>query len=1252
MTATTLLPILDWRRMPLQGRVLIEASAGTGKTWNIGVIYLRLLLEAGLPVEKILVTTFTEAAAQELRERLRRRLVEAEHLLESVALDAASDDPLQAWLAALCTNEEQARQALRRIQLARTDLDRAPVSTIHAFCQRVQRDYPLESGAAFGSDKLFDESQLQRECVEDFWRRRYLAGAVDPREAELLLKDGPEGLLRDLGGLGNNTDARIESGGLAELERQLAALRSDKNIAELQRLADDKTLYAPRKKALSTRLDRIATALRDANASQRRHPSEGWNPASRPHPPKALDPSLRWDDEHESDGLRNNDAEADSRKLHHNNTALEESLKDLLDSAFEPDKVLDQEAPGSAGTLNAHPLVQSLQSLRMLLQLRTVFTRGAVLADAARCCREEIPRRARQRHVLTFSMLIDTVHERLCGAGASDTLANRLFDAFPVALIDEFQDTDQRQFAIFDRIYRGRGSLVMIGDPKQAIYSFRGGDIAAYLRAAEQADHRYSLGTNHRSSRALVGALNAWYGRVDGGFEHPQIRYQPVTPAGKADEKPYTVDHRAVMQPLVLHPFRGGATDRHGNPLKALGELEALALDDCANRIAQLLNDPHQEIAGARVGPGDIAVLLSTNPQIVALRERLVARGVPCVGSGRGNIFSGELAAELELLLFAVLHPDDDQAVRGALATRLLGATLARFTDWQEHPDAFEQELERFEAWRALVRQRGVLALIEAVLAARASALLALPEGERLLTDLRHLGELLAEQESMQQGLDGLHAWLREMRLEGSDGDIEAADERQLRIESDARRVQLLTIHASKGLEFPIVFLPLAWRIRSSDGKHAPELLRYHDATGHRCIDLGSTDFIAHRGRHFHEDLQERLRLLYVAMTRAVHGLHVYWVDRGPLPDSDDQAWNRAAIDLLIAQAQRSLALAGDESSLDALAAALGGIRTAPPFAREWTGYQPPAEIPSPRATQTPLPRLRPFQWLHSFSGLTRYAAAAMVIDDHDATDETIPEEPTASADEAAEDSRLLSLYPLRGPRFGDAVHQVFELALPEPVWPGQRQLLHRQLAAQAVKAPNVTPDEALERVGRMIDRARQADLGDGLHLAGIAPEQRIVEFEFQFPVQQVPLARLRQLCAAHGEADVVPASLDATTLNGMLTGFADLIIEWDGRFHVLDYKTNWLGARLHDYRDTSLDAAMAEHHYPLQALLYTVALHRYLGQRLDGYTAERQLGDSWYLFVRAIGLAPGLGVWRHRWPAALIEALDDAFAGTQEAAA
>ncbi|MBB6188992.1 exodeoxyribonuclease V subunit beta [Rhodanobacter sp. MP7CTX1] len=1205
--APAALPALDWRRMPLQGRILIEASAGTGKTWNIGLIYLRLLLERELRVEQILVTTFTDAAAQELRERLRRRLIEAERLLDSIAPEAAEDDDsLPSYLSSLCPDEDSRQRVLRKIQLARTDLDHAPVSTIHALCQRIQRDYPLESGAAFANDKLFDEQQLQRECVEDFWRRRYLNGTVDPREAELLLKDGPEGLLRDLGGLSNNTDARIEAGGLADLERQIAALRLPEAISELQRLADEKALYRRANSALRSRLTKIVPAL--------------WN----------------YD---------------------------EAQLQKSLDDTFEPEQLITQEAMDSAGVLAAHPLIQALQTLRPLLQLRTIFTRGAVLAEAAQACREDMPRRARQRHVQTFSMLIDAVSQRLCGEQADGVLADRLYEAFPVALIDEFQDTDQRQFAIFDRIYRERGALVMIGDPKQAIYSFRGGDIAAYLRASTQASQRYSLATNHRSSRALVEALNAWYGHTEGGFGHPQIRYQPVTPAGKVDSKPYTVNGEAVAQPLVIHPFRGNAVDKKNAPLAALGALESMALDDCANRIAELLNDPQQQIGGQRVTPGDIAVLLSSNRQIVALRTRLIHRRVPCVGSGRGNIFAGEVARELELILYAALHPDDDQAVRGALATQLLGIDLDQFTAWEIDPAAFERELERFEAWRALIRTRGVLALIEALLADRATALLALPEGERVLTDLRHLGELLAAEESARQGLDGLYAWLVEMRQEGGDGDADAADERQLRIESDAKRVQLLTIHASKGLEFPIVFLPLAWRI-SDRGRRPPSVLSFHDDAGQRCMDLGSADFIEHRGRHFREELEERLRLLYVALTRAVHALHVYWVDRGKQPSDDNEAWKIAAIDSLIQQAQHRLGLSEDEASLDQLCEILGGMRLGAPFADVTTRYQAPAETPAPRATQTPLPHSRAFQWLHSFSGLTRYAAAAVVIDDSGAADEAGADSSDADEDlsiaaasiEVIEDSRLLALYPLRGPRFGDAVHHVLELAGPGQVWPEQRQLLNTQLTAQAIKANNLPADEALERVGRLIDRIRHADLGDGLRLIDVPPERRIVEFEFQFPVQQVPLARLRKLCIAHGHPDVVPSSLDATTLNGMLTGFADLILEWNGRFHVLDYKTNWLGAHLHDYHGASLNAAMAEHYYPLQALLYTVALHRYLRQRLDGYTAERQLGDSWYLFVRALGLQPdaqaSLGVWRQRWPAALIEALDDAFAGVQEAAA
>jgi len=1197
------MPALEWQRMPLHGRILIEASAGTGKTWNIGVIYLRLLLERDLRVEQILVTTFTDAAAQELRERLRRRLIEAERWLldtASAKAESADENSLESYLASLCEDDNSRRRALRKIQLARADLDRAPISTIHALCQRIQRDYPLESGAAFASDKLFDEKQLLRECVEDFWRRRYLVDHVDPREASLLLKDGPEKLLWDLAVVTNSPDARIESGGLHALQERIAALRAEPTIAELLRLACHKKLYGSRKTALSKRLERIAVALRDETG-----------------------------------------------------IALEEALKKELDDTFDPDNVLEQEAADFRGTLNAHPLIHQLQTLRTLLPLRTIFTRGAVLADGALACRDELPRRAQQRHVLTFSMLIDAVYKRLCAASSDNLLAERLFEAFPVALIDEFQDTDQRQFAIFDRIYRERGTLVMIGDPKQAIYSFRGGDIAAYLRASAQANQRFSLATNYRSSRALVEAMNALYGYTEGGFDHPAIHYQPVTAAGKTDEKPYTINGIPIARPLVIHDFRCETVDSKGQPLSSATALEALALDDCANRIVDLLNDPQRQIGGGRVTPGDIAVLLSTNTQIVALRARLIARGVPCVGSGRGNIFAGDVARDLELILYAVLHADDDTAVRGALATSLLGATLQQFDIWQIDAPAFERELERFESWRALVRGRGVLALIEALLAQRGTALLALPEGERVVTDLRHLGELLAAEESALQGLDGLYAWLVEMRQEGSDGDAEAADERQLRIESDARRVQLMTIHASKGLEFPIVFLPLIWRVGDRSGAHAPGVLRYHEAEGGRCIDLGSPDFIHHLGLHFREDLQERLRLLYVALTRAIHAVHVYWVDRGRRPSTDQLAWQVAAIDPLIAQAQRRLGIDEGEASLQAMADGLSGIALMPPFKGSPRSYQKPVESNAARATQAPLPYMRAFQWLHSFSGLTRHAAAAVTIDDSGAADEAgadIVDAEDRSLVELADDLRLLALYPLRGPRFGDAVHQVLELARPGPVWPEQRLLLNTQLTAQAIKADGLSADEALERVGRMVDRVRQSDLGDGLRLGNIAEDQRIVEFEFQFPVHRVAVAQLRQLCIAHGFPDVVPASLDATTLNGMLTGFADLIVQWNGRFHVLDYKTNWLGARLHDYTGASLDAAMAEHHYPLQALLYTVALHRYLRQRMDGYTAEQHLGQSWYLFVRAIGLEPtekpGLGVWRHRWPTALIEAMDTAFAG------
>jgi len=1186
----------DWQRMPLQGRVLIEASAGTGKTYNIGLVYLRLLLEgeAPLTVEHVLVTTFTDAAAQELRERLRARLVQAERLLsrQDSGADADVEGSLESYLAALSTEEPRRTQALRRVQIARADFDRAPITTIHGLCLRVRRDFPLQSGAGFVAIAPSDESALLRECVEDFWRARYLGTAVSADAA--VLKEGPGQLLRSIATLFARDAALIPADGAQEIERLLHQVREPSTVAQLRALAHEPGHFAPRRTRLRDRLRRIVAALADG-----------------------ADP-----------------------------TAV---LEKELDDAFEPAAIDEQQGPQARLRLNDHAAIGKLKRLRQLLPLRHAFQRGRVLADALAFCRTELPRRARRRDALTFSMLIDEVHERLHTPGGD--LADVLFDAFPAALIDEFQDTDRRQFAIFDRIYRTsagapRGALVMIGDPKQAIFGFRGGDIAAYLRAASDTPLRYSLAVNYRSSGTLIGALNALYAQANGGFEDSRIRYRPMQAAERSDALPYTRCGAPLAAPLTIHRFRGGMTDSKGAPLKSATELEALALEDCANRIVELLGDPQRTLGSRRIAPGDIAVLLTTNRQIGRLRELLTARRVPCVGSGRGSVFDTDTARDLELILFAVLNVDDDRAVCGALTTRLLGADYADVIRWQDDSGAFEHELQRFVGWRDLVATRGVLALIEALLELHGARWLAQPDGERRITDLRHLGELLAEQESARHGLDGLYAWYAALRRgdEGEGGD--APEPRQLRIESDLQRVALLTVHAAKGLEFPVVFLPLAWRTTYRDGQYAPTVLRFHDDQDNEWIDVGSADFCAHRERHFKEDLQERMRLLYVALTRAEHALHVYWVDLGPPPERADRAWEIAPFDRLLRAALHGLGVLPSEAALDALAQTGQGIGVADSFTDAMLTYAAGTQQEPLRIARDPLPQLRAPQWLHSFSGLVRNLPVSE--QESPAADEgdALPSDEPDAAD-AAGDTQLLLLQGLRGARFGDAVHSIFEKAAPGDVWPAQRELVEQALGKQAVR--NAETEATVESVARLVDRVRGTELADGLRLAQLSAAARVAEFEFQLPLRSVPVRALRALCARHGHADVVPGSLQAETLNGMLTGFIDLVFAHAGRYHVLDYKSNWLGMRLTDYSGAALDAAMRQHHYELQALLYSVALHRYLIGRLDGYTPERHLGDSWYLFLRATGLAAGAGLWRRRWPWRLIVELDDAFDGAAQ---
>src|SRR5690606_1934002 len=445
----------------------------------------------------------------------------------------------------------------------------------------------------------------------------------------------------------------------------------------------------------------------------------------------------------------------------------------------------------SLARAEAHPAT----AFAAALHARACAARIAALGEYRDYVRSELQRRLEAADRMTFDALIERVADAVT---RSQALRDRLAADWPVALVDEFQDTDSVQFTVLDRIYRDgddqpRGRLVMIGDPKQAIYGFRGGDIATYQHAAAQAGDVLGLDTNYRSSAAYVAAMNELHALAGPELSSrgTGIHYEPVKASDRQAGTPYAIQGERVERPLTIHL----ETDDPGTqPLRRKRALEA-----CANHIAGLLDARSHTIGDRPVRPGDIAVLLPTHADIAELRLLLQQRRVPCVGTGRSSVFEGRWARELQLVLHAAWPPRQPGALRAALATRLFGWPYQRLRDLADEPDAWLAQATRFERLRQLWVERGVLAVVRAVLDEAMPALRALPDGERALTDLRHLGELLQAQEQEVEGAEELLAWLRRQRA-GDGEDVEAADEQQLRIESDARRVALLTLHAAKGL--------------------------------------------------------------------------------------------------------------------------------------------------------------------------------------------------------------------------------------------------------------------------------------------------------------------------------------------------------------------------------------------------------------------------------------------------------------------
>jgi len=1063
----------DLLQTPLAGRNLIEASAGTGKTFTIAGVYLRLVLELRLPVSGILVVTFTEAATKELRERIRKRLKEAESAFEQ----GGSDDPLLAGL--LCSFPDHAAPR-RLLATAVRSFDEAAIFTIHGFCQRMLQENPFESGSLCNTELLTDQSSILGEIAQDYWRINCYGATLERVEAA--------------------NAAGIFPSSLLSMARRVCG-------------------------------DPFASVIPDA--------------------------------------------------------------------------------PGEPG-----------DTADWLMGLKRGFF--DYLAG-------ELPGRKRLKNVRSFDDLLLDLHQALARPGS--TLPGLIRERYQAALIDEFQDTDPTQFAIFDTIFPAahQAPFFLIGDPKQAIYSFRGADIFAYMGAAKATQECHTLLENWRSEPSLIHGVNTLFSSHDCPFCFEEIPFSPVDAAPRERELLTEEGTGAAPLKLWFAPRR-----EPGKPINK-GDAWELLPETVATEVSRLLRDGaggKLKIGARKVQPGDIAVLVRANRQARLMQRALTRRGIPSVLCSAGNLFDSFEAGELLTVLSAVAEPGHEALLRGALATDLAGVSGAELARLMENEREWEQVLEEFRGYHELWGASGCLAMTLRFLERRRvrGRLLSAPLGERRLTNLLHLVETIHQAQIQGHlGMEGVIAWLA-CRI----AEEPKREEHEIRLETDEAAVQLVTIHKSKGLEYPIVFLPFCWA--EFAGKEQTAL--FHDANGRAVLDIGSAELPEHQLLARRENLAESLRLLYVALTRGKHRSYLVW---GAFKDAGDSALHYLLHpDAEVVNGQLSLSDAELLEDLGRLVRASDGAIELLPI--------PGVDLLPflPDAVENPGFDFRRFRgtiardWrVASFTSLsTRQHYAAELPD----RDEGSCSEP---ADPAGGEPSGIFAFP-RGAKAGIFLHEIFErldfTAPPELLAPLVTDLLKSHgFEAQWCGA-----------VCSMVRSVLRTPLGEERFiLEGIGLERRSTELEFFFPLARLTSDGLREAVArCSGEAFPVDMAglfsrLSFIPVQGMLRGFMDLVVEHAGRYYILDWKSNHLGNRVDDYDLPGMRREMEGSLYPLQYLLYTVALDNYLRLRIPGYDYEQHFGGIFYIFLRGVD-GKGNGIFADRPSKRFVEELSAALLGRE----
>ncbi len=1179
--------------VPLKGIRLIEASAGTGKTYTITSLYVRLVLGhecSPLSPEKILVVTFTRAATEELRDRIRKRLKQALHALEH----DLSQDSLIESIASDLVDISQSKQRLKdAIQI----MDMAAIYTIHGFAQRLLRQNAMESSVSDDFELSLDEAVVVQQAVRDVWRTHVYP--LQGNALNLILQNWqtPNDLQKALMSI-LHKDVEFHVGPVgADYDQACATFEhAHKQLANKWRAVGGQFISSLHENPKSS-----GTFTRYLDART-----------------KLINTVLKQDG-----GISVKDATAFSY------FTFDGIKKSVKKGGFPSDAAIIDD------------FTHWWESYQLLEASRN-YASNDVLISLLKQTRVRLKQLKDTQGILAPDDLLVLLNDAM-GAKTGPQLLDQIRHQYPVAMVDEFQDTDALQYKVFHAIYQADLSdidlaMFMIGDPKQAIYKFRGADIFTYIQAKQAVDGAYSLDTNYRSTQPMVSAVNGFFSRHDRPFIYDKdIPF--VSVKAKGDASALVVNNE--RSPALSWMFSDGI-DKTSKQ-----DIANECSEGCAQQICELLNlsqqgnatlnAPRSEYEPLITKPllaKDVAVLVRSARQAKWIKQALSKRGIGSVYVGRESIFQSDQAMAMYSLLQAI-HMLSEAQFRNAIAHPVWCVSLETLQQFINGESLWEVQLEQLYAARDLWEKKGVMAMFMNWLHVRdlPAAWLSSDsiEGERCLTNFLHLSELLQDASSQVQGFQGLISWLsHKISI-----NLGQEDQQMLRLESDANLVQIVTIHKSKGLEYPVVFLPFSW-----DGKESSDPLFFDEDKNKLVCDLVG-DF---KDQRITEGLAEEVRLLYVALTRASAKCYV------AIPKN---VTDKKLLKTLKVSALYHVLSQGEVEGLTAQLQIEAGLP-------ENIDIYQTMEMSNAQGTLVSTEKLqnltvRQFtgrikqDWsMSSFSSLIRHVhvpmSARLNLDEE--TDDSNEMEANVDLPSSDVKQELAGAFAFpRGAHAGNFLHTLLEeidfTQLPDDIDELISDLLTRfSIETKWLDVVKEWLNDILN--APLLPIAHQGQ--ETLSLSALTPSKKLVEMEFYFPVSKLNAQDFNHLLNQSPCLDVPVKPAEFRQLKGMLKGFVDLIFEWQGQYFILDYKSNYLGENVQAYDQIATHVAMSEHRYDVQLVIYTLALHRLLQLRIRDYDYDLHIGGAYYLFLRGMSASDDkdhYGQYFHKPDKKLIESLD-----------